>query len=82
MITKTMLQLLVATTTNACAVVSSQMPSRVVPHSCSNFSQMPKRATVESHSCILLLSFHSACYLSNSGGFHVIKATKGRSLGG
>ena len=31
---------------------------------------------------MLLLSFHSACYLSNSGGFHAIKATKGRSLGG
>ena len=43
---------------------------------------MPKLATVELHSCILLLSFHSACYLSNSGGFHAIKATKGRSLGG
>ena len=45
-------------------------------------TQMPKLATVELHSCILLLSFHSACYLSNSGGFHAIKATKGRSLGG
>ena len=45
-------------------------------------TQMPQLATVELHSCILLLSFHSACYLSNSGGFHAIKATKGRSLGG
>ena len=45
-------------------------------------TQMPKLATVELHSCILLLSFHSACYLSNSGGFHAIKATRGRSLGG
>ena len=43
---------------------------------------MPKLATVELHSCILLLSFHSACYLSNSGGFHPIKSTNGRSLGG
>ena len=43
---------------------------------------MPKLATVELHSCILLLSFHSACYLSNSGGFHAIKAKNGRSLGG
>ena len=43
---------------------------------------MSKLATVELHSCILLISFHSACYLSNSGGFHAIKATKGRSLGG
>ena len=43
---------------------------------------MPKLATVALHSCILLLSFHSACDLSNSGGFHAIKATKGRSLGG
>ena len=45
-------------------------------------TQIPKLAAVELHSCILLLSFHSACYLSNSGGFHAIKATKGRSLGG
>ena len=44
--------------------------------------KLSKLATVELHSCILLLSFHSACYLSNSGGFHPIKATKGRSLGG
>ena len=43
---------------------------------------MPKLATVELHSCILLLPFHSACCLSNSGGFHAIKATNGRSLGG
>ena len=57
---KTMLLLLVATTTNGCTVVSSQMPSLLVPHSC----------------------FHSACYLSNFGGFHAIQATKGRSLGG
>ena len=62
-----MLQLLVATATNGCTMVSSQMP---------------KLATVELHSCILLLSFHSACYLSNSGSFHAIKAIKGRSLGG
>ena len=43
---------------------------------------MPKLATVESHSCILLLAFHSAYYLRNFGGFHAIKATTGRSLGG
>ena len=43
---------------------------------------MPRLAAVESRSCILLLSFDSAYYLSSSGGFHGIKATKGRSLGG
>ena len=75
--TKTMLLLLVATTTNRCTVVSCQMPSLLVPHSCSSFY-----SNVELHSCILLLSFHSACYLSNSGGFHAIKAKNGRSLGG
>ena len=36
-ITKKMLQLLVAITTNGCTVVASQMPSLVVPHSCSSF---------------------------------------------
>ena len=76
--TKTMLLLLVATTTNGCTVVSSQVPRIHAAVS----TQMPKLATVELHSCILLLSFHSACYLSNSGGFHAITATKGRSLGG
>ena len=34
---KMMLLLLVATTTNDCVIVSSQMPSLLVPHSCSNF---------------------------------------------
>ena len=43
---------------------------------------MSRLATRESHSCILLLSFPSAYYLSNPSGFHVIKAPKGRSLGG
>ena len=77
-----MLLLLVATTTNGCTVVSSQILRCWFRIHAEVSTQMPKLATVESHTCILLLSFHSACYLSNSGGFHAIKATKGRSLGG
>ena len=36
--------------------------------------QMPKLATVESHSCILPLSFPSAHDLSKPRGFHAIMA--------